>query len=71
MTTTATQAEQICNVEPRQRFTFVDSYNGDPNTEYVLVSRTHYRKAGRQYEQAVCLPVLRLSRGIRTLVVLS
>ena len=70
MPATAT-ATQICNVEPRQRFTFTDQYDGDSSTEYVLISRTHYRKAGRQHEQSVCLPVIRLSKGIRTLVVLS
>ena len=69
MPATATKTEQICNVELRQRFTFVDSYDGDPNTEYVKVMPTHYRKA--DVEGAVCLPILRLSAAIRTRVRLS
>ena len=63
------QAVQICNVEQHQRFTFVDAYNGSPDTEYVKIGNTHYRKAGMP--QAVCIPIRVLSGAIRTLVVLS
>ena len=60
---------QICDVKVRQRFVFTDSYDGDSKTEYVKVTPTHYRKAAA--EHGCCMPVVRLSRGIRTQVVVS
>lgn len=69
-TATRTQTVQICDVKLWKRFRFVESNDGDGNpTEYVKVMPTHYRKADA--EGAVCLPVVRLPRGIRTQVTLS
>ena len=66
-TATAQRTEQICDVKLRVRFTFADGSEG--NTEYVKVMPTHYRKADA--EGACCMPVVRLSLGIRTMVKVS